>query len=62
MNFLHAYFGSFSCINAYIFKGLLGHKNPVSIYNTANIGPWKEGEFAVACVPQRIKKEERCQV
>jgi hypothetical protein len=30
MNFLHAYFGSFSCVNAYIFKGLIGHKNPVA--------------------------------
>jgi hypothetical protein len=29
MNFSCAYFGSFSCINAYIFKKLLGHKNPV---------------------------------
>jgi hypothetical protein len=28
MNFLCAYFGSISCINAYKFKGLLGHKNP----------------------------------
>jgi hypothetical protein len=28
MHILHVYFGRFSCINAYIFKGLLGHKNP----------------------------------
>jgi hypothetical protein len=27
--YFSAYFGSFSCINAYIFKGLLGHKNTV---------------------------------
>jgi hypothetical protein len=37
MNFhvyiLIAYFGSFSCINAYKFKGLLGHKNPVPSHN-----------------------------
>jgi hypothetical protein len=26
VNFLYAYLGSLSCINAYIFKGLLGHK------------------------------------
>jgi hypothetical protein len=32
MNFLYAYFGSFPCVNAYIFNGLLGHKNPVPIY------------------------------
>jgi hypothetical protein len=29
MNFLCAYFGSFPCLIAYIFKGLLGHKSPV---------------------------------
>jgi hypothetical protein len=28
MHNLLAYFESFSCINAYIFKELLGHKNP----------------------------------
>jgi hypothetical protein len=34
MNFLCAYFESFSCINAFMFKGLLGYKNPVPTYNT----------------------------
>jgi hypothetical protein len=36
MNFLRAYFGSFPRINAYVFKGLLGHKNPAP---TAHIRP-----------------------
>jgi hypothetical protein len=34
---VRAYFGSFSCINAYIFKGLLGHKNPVPTYKPLEI-------------------------
>jgi hypothetical protein len=33
MNTVFAYFGSISCINAYIFKGILGHKNPVPSYD-----------------------------
>jgi hypothetical protein len=33
MNFFYAYFGRFSCANAHILKGLLGHKNPVPNYN-----------------------------
>jgi hypothetical protein len=33
VTFLCAYFGSFSCINEYIFKELLGHKNPVPIHH-----------------------------
>jgi hypothetical protein len=30
---LCAYFGRFSCINAYIIKRLLGHRNPVPVDN-----------------------------
>jgi hypothetical protein len=29
MLIFHAYLGGFSCMNAYIYKGLLGHKNAV---------------------------------
>jgi hypothetical protein len=38
-----AYFGSFLCINAYIFMGLLGHKNPVNRDKTTCVGE----QFAV---------------
>jgi hypothetical protein len=41
MNFLNAYFGSFSCINAYSFKGLLGHKNLVPIHNCFHLHAYK---------------------
>jgi hypothetical protein len=46
MNFLCAYFGSFSCINAYVFKGLLGHKDPVpSDCTPLARGPYRDDVF-----------------
>jgi hypothetical protein len=37
MNILFAYFGSFLFKNAYVFKGLLGHKDPVPNHDVTNI-------------------------
>jgi hypothetical protein len=52
MNFSCAYFGSFSCINAYIYKGLLGHKNPVPNYNI----PLSRKQYAIVLFSANMTK------